>query len=123
VIVGIGVDIVAVNRFVAVLAKTPRMQARLFTEREQLRPDGTALGPDSLAARFAAKEAVAKALGAPLGMAWHDCEVVAGRAGQPVLELRASVAAAAADIGARAWSLSLSHDGGLAIAYVVAEGG
>ena len=122
VIVGIGVDIVDVRRFVAVMGRTPRLQERLFTARERVRHDGTPLDATSLAARFAAKEAVAKALGVPGGMDWHDCEVVVAASGQPALELRWTVAAAAADIGAHAWSLSLSHDGGLAIAYVVAEG-
>lgn len=121
-IVGIGVDVVDVSRFVAVMGRHPRLPDRLFTSRERVRHDGTPLDDTSLAARFAAKEAVAKALGVPPGMQWHHCEVIAGPTGQPALQLRWTVAAAAAAIGAHAWSLSLSHDGGLAIAYVVAEG-
>jgi holo-[acyl-carrier protein] synthase len=121
VIVGVGVDIVDVGRFAAVLARTPRVADRLFTPRERERADGTALDPRSLAARFASKEAVAKALGVPAGMAWHDCEVIAHQSGRPVLELTWTVAAAAAELGATAWHLSISHDGGLAVAYVVAE--
>ncbi len=120
-IVGIGVDIVDVARFEDVLRRTPRISERLFTPRERVRADGTLLTATSLAARFAAKEAVAKALRVPRGMEWHDCEVIEHGSGAPTLELTWTVAAAAADIGASAWHLSLSHDGGMALAYVVAE--
>ncbi len=122
-IVGVGVDVVDVARFSAVLRRTPRLAERLFTPRERTRPDGTPLDDTSLAVRFAAKEAVAKALGCPPGMAWHDCEVVSLDSGRPVLEMTWTVAAAAADLGAAAWHLSLTHDGGVAVAYVVAESG
>jgi holo-[acyl-carrier protein] synthase len=123
VIVGVGVDIVDVDRFAAVLRRTPRVRERLFTPRERARPDGTMLDVRSLAARFASKEAVAKALGVPSGMAWHDCEVLADVSGRPRLALTWTVAAAAAALGAVAWPLSISHDAGLAVAYVVAESG
>lgn len=121
VIIGTGVDIVDVGRFSAALARTPRMSERLFTPRELYRADGTALDVTSMAARFAAKEAVAKALGVPAGMAWHDCEVLPHRSGAPVLQMTWTVAAAAAELRITHWHLSLSHDGGLAIAYVLAE--
>jgi holo-[acyl-carrier protein] synthase len=88
---------------------------RLFTEREQ-----QVTAPESLAARFAAKEAVAKALGAP-GLAWVDAEVVSQPDGRPVLELHGDVAKAAAAQGISSWHLSLSHDAGIATAFVVAE--
>src|SRR5438552_1921365 len=83
---------------------------RMFTEQE------LALPPHSLAGRFAAKEAVAKALGAPAGLTWHDCEVVREDSGRPVLDVRGSVAAAATAQGINRWHLSISHDGGLAMA-------
>lgn len=121
VIVGIGVDIVDVRRFRALMQRHPRLPDRLFTTRELVRHDGTALDGTSLAARFAAKEAVAKALGVPAGMQWHHCEVLGAVSGRPRLELTGSVADAAGAIGASAWQLSISHDGGLAVAYVVAE--
>ena len=66
-IVGVGVDVVDVPRFRAQLERTPALRARLFTEDERDLP------LRSLAARFAAKEAVAKAMGAPPGMMWHHC--------------------------------------------------
>jgi holo-[acyl-carrier protein] synthase len=114
-VVGVGVDVVDLSRFDEALARTPAMRARLFTEAEQ------ALPLPSLAARFAAKEAVAKALGAPRALEWHDTEILRGDDGRPTLTVRGSVAAAAEGLGVRSWHLSLSHDAGVAIAMVVAE--
>jgi holo-[acyl-carrier protein] synthase len=115
VIVGIGVDIVDISRFQAALQRTPALAARLFAESEQ---DAR---PESLAASFAAKEAVAKALGAPPGLHWTDAAVGRDAAGRPELTVRGTVAAAAARQGVRRWYLSLSHDSGMSIAMVVAE--
>lgn len=116
VIVGVGIDVVQVERFARALGRTPRLRDRLFTAEEQ---KGARV--ESLAARFAAKEAVAKALGAPGGMRWHDAEVVRGIGGRPELVVRGTVADEAAAQGIRGWHLSLSHDGGVATAVVVAE--
>ncbi len=115
-IVGIGVDLCSVERWEAMVARRPAVVARLLT------PAEAAKNPASQAARFAAKEALAKALGAPMGLAWLDAEVVTGRAGEPVFELRGTVAARAAELGVTRVHLSISHDAGLAIAYVVCEG-
>lgn len=114
-VIGIGVDIVDVDRFVAALARTPGLRERLFVANERDLADA------SLAARFAAKEAVAKALGAPRELRWHDVEVTRGDAGEPRLVVSGTVEAAASRLGASHWHLSLSHDGGQAIAMVVAE--
>jgi holo-[acyl-carrier protein] synthase len=114
-VVGVGVDAVLIERFVASLHRTPGLADRLFTAAERR------LQPESLAARFAAKEAVAKALGAPTGLGWQDVEVVREGSGRPRLEVRGTVAAAAERAGVRCWHLSLSHDGGIAVAMVVAE--
>jgi holo-[acyl-carrier protein] synthase len=115
VIVGIGVDLVGVARLERALRRTPALGARLFTEGERAAP------PDSLAACFAAKEAVAKALGAPPGLRWADVEVGHDRAGRPVLSVRGTVADAAQRLGVRRWHLSLTHDEGVSVAFVVAE--
>jgi holo-[acyl-carrier protein] synthase len=115
VIVGIGIDVVDVTRFGETLDRTPALKARLFTPGERHR----ALA--SLAARFAAKEALAKALGAPNGLAWQDAEVVTDDSGRPRLEIRGSVAVAAGRLGVRTWHVSLSHDAGVASAVVLAE--
>jgi holo-[acyl-carrier protein] synthase len=114
-VVGVGVDVVDVARFEASLSRTPGMLDRLFTAGERELPIA------SLAARFAAKEALAKALGAPVGLAWHDAEVVRDERGRPSLVVRGSVAAAADDAGVATWHVSLSHDGGAAVAVVIAE--
>jgi holo-[acyl-carrier protein] synthase len=115
VIVGIGVDIVDITRFEAVLRRRPALASRLFTEGERTRP------PASLAACFAAKEAVAKVLGGPPGLRWADVEVVHDRAGRPAIEAGGTVAEAASALGVRTWHLSLTHDGGMSVAMVVGE--
>jgi holo-[acyl-carrier protein] synthase len=114
-IVGVGIDIVEIARFARALNRTRGLAKRLFTEGEQ------GLPVRSLAARFAAKEALAKALGGPRGLLWTDAEVVTDSVGKPELRLYGTVAAAAAQAGARRWHVSLSHDGGMAAASVVAE--
>jgi holo-[acyl-carrier protein] synthase len=115
VIVGVGIDVVDIDRFEESLERTPAMRERLFTEAERSRPLA------SLAARFAAKEALAKALGAPTGMAWLDAEVVNEASGNPQFEIRGSVLARAEAVGARSIHVSLSHDAGIASAVVVLE--
>jgi holo-[acyl-carrier protein] synthase len=116
VIVGVGVDVVGVERFAKTLERTPGVRDRLFTAAERELP------VESLAVRFAAKEALAKALGAPAGLRWHDAEVPPSHASRPVVGLRGTVARAAQDLGVTSVHLSLSHDAGIAMAFVVAEG-
>jgi holo-[acyl-carrier protein] synthase len=117
VIVGIGVDIVDLERFALSLERTPHLGTRLFTPLEQ------EAKPESLASTFAAKEAVAKALGAPTGLDWHDVELRHEDSGKPYLVTTGTVAAAATERGIARWHVSLSHDAGSAIAMVVAEDG
>jgi holo-[acyl-carrier protein] synthase len=120
-IVGVGIDVVPVERFATALERTPRMAQKLFTDRERERDDGGPRSAESLAGRFAVKEALAKALGAPGGMAWTDAEVSTDPSGQPRLHVTGTVAARAAALGVTSWHVSLSHDGGLAAAVVIAE--
>jgi len=121
VIVSVGNDVVLVERFRDALERTPHLADRLFTAAERTTRSGHERSPESLAARFAAKEAVAKALGAPQGLHWHDCEVVVDPDGRPWLAVTGTVAQAAAKLGIQRWHLSLSHDGGIAAAVVIAE--
>jgi holo-[acyl-carrier protein] synthase len=121
-IIGVGIDVAEIARFEASLLRTPNLAERLFTEAELLLPSGERRGAASLAARFAAKEALAKALGAPGGMAWTDAEVSTEPSGRPLLTVRGTVAARAEQLGVRSWHLSLSHDAGVASAVVIAEG-
>ncbi|WCN80821.1 holo-ACP synthase [Micromonospora sp. LH3U1] len=120
-IVAVGIDVVLVDRFARALTRTPSLADRLFTEAERHTRSGNPRSPESLAGRFAAKEAVAKALGAPVGLSWHDCEIVPDQDGRPWLAVSGTVAAAADARGVNHWHLSLSHDGGIASAMVVAE--
>ena len=115
-IIGVGVDVCDVARFESSLRRTPELGERLFTAGER------GLPVRSLAARFAAKEALAKALGAPVGLAWQDAEVVTEESGRPTLVLRGSVLAMADRLGVTRTHLSLSHDAGIATAFVVLEG-
>lgn len=112
---------VLVERFARALLRTPPLGQRLFTDDERVTAAGNPRSAESLAARFAAKEAVAKALGAPTGLNWRDCEVVVDLDGRPWLTVTDTVAQAADAHGVARWHLSLSHDGGIASAMVVAE--
>lgn len=121
-IVGVGIDVAEIDRFGAALDRTPTMADRLFLERELYLPSGERRGIASLAARFAAKEALAKALGAPPGLLWTDAEVTVEDNGRPRLAVTGTVAAAAEKLGVTSWHVSLSHDAGVASAVVIAEG-
>jgi holo-[acyl-carrier protein] synthase len=114
-IAGVGIDVVDIARFERVLERSPGLLQRLFTETER------GLPARSLAARFAAKEALAKALGAPVGLGWHDVTVVREESGAPRLEVTGTVAARAAELGVTRFHVSLSHDAGIASAVVIAE--
>ncbi|MHB2022841.1 MAG: holo-ACP synthase [Mycobacteriales bacterium] len=116
-IVGIGLDVVDLARFRRVVQRSPGVLERLFTVSER----ATALTLPSWAARFAAKEALAKSLGAPAGLRWHDVEVRAEASGRPGFAMSGSVAAVAGALGVKTAWLSMSHDGAVAMAVVVAE--
>ncbi len=114
-IVGLGIDVCDVSRFAQSVARRPGLVHRLFTPAEAERPVA------SQAARFAAKEALAKALGAPAGLSWLDCEIVTDPVGKPEFEVRGTVAARVLELGIASIHVSLSHDAGIASAVVVCE--
>ncbi|QAY64466.1 holo-ACP synthase [Xylanimonas allomyrinae] len=114
-IIGVGIDVVDVARFVATLERTPRLREKLFTPQERDLP------ANSLAARFAAKEAIAKALGAPGDLRWQDATIHRTVGGPPHVELRGTVLARAQALGVRTWHVSISHDAGIASALAIAE--
>ncbi|HVU90671.1 MAG TPA: holo-ACP synthase [Jatrophihabitans sp.] len=120
-IVGVGIDVVPVERFAESLRRTPSLADRLFTAGERVTAVGSPRSAESLAARFAAKEALAKSLGAGGGMLWTDAEVLVDGAGRPSLAVRGTVAARASSLGVTRVHVSLSHDGGVAAATVIAE--
>jgi holo-[acyl-carrier protein] synthase len=114
-IVGVGIDVCDVSRFAETIERRPGLVKRLFTSAEAVRP------PASLAARFAAKEALAKALGAPSGMSWLDAEVQTDEMGKPSFRITGTVADRAASLGITRIHVSLSHDAGIASAFVICE--
>ena len=115
-ILGIGVDVVDLARFERAVGRTPALRSRIFTAAERDLP------LRSLAGRFAAKEALIKAIGDSTGVRWHDMEVVSDSLGNPSFLLHNAVAAITAARGITRIHLSMSHDAGIAIAYVVVEG-
>ena len=124
-IVGIGVDDVEVARMAATLGRTPSMRRRLFTDAEQAYADAAepVMAAQRFAARFAAKEAVLKSLGAGLGACkFVEIEVVRDEeSGAPSLALHGAAAALAAERGAARLHLSLTHTESQAVAFVIAE--
>lgn len=120
---GVGLDIVGVSRFGLAIRRTPALLTRLFTDAERVTRSGQPRPAASLAARFAAKEAAAKALGVPPGWTWHDCEVVTAVNGQPALRVSGALAAEARSRGVVDLQVSLTHDGDIAAAIVVAVRG
>ncbi len=114
---GIGVDIVDLARFKRQVERTPGLIPRLFAESERDLPI------HSLAARFAAKEALIKALGGSAGATWQEMEVINDANGNPAFRLNGTAEAALADRGITSVHLTMTHDAGVACAFVVAEGG
>lgn len=114
-----GVDLIEIERFAFAYRRyNQRLLRRLFTPTE-LAENGTNMA--SLAARFAAKEAVAKALGTGIGhITWHDIEIGRGEAGEPILHLLGAALRLATEQHLNNWALSLSHTQEHAIAFVVA---
>lgn len=116
-IVGIGVDVVDIARFERTVERTPKLLDRMFGPVEQ------ALPLRSLAARYAAREALIKALGGSDGLRFRDVEITSEPSGRPFFALSGTTAEFVAQRGITSIHLSMSHDAGLAIAYVVAEAG
>ena len=111
-IVGLGIDVVDINRFKQSLERTPGLELKLFTEAERIK------SIQSLAARYAAKEALIKALNAENGILWHDAEVVNLEGGKPTFIFLGALADL---INGANVHLSISHDAGIATAIVVVE--
>ncbi len=120
-VVGLGVDLVEVPRFAGVLARRPAMKERLFTEGELAYAATLANPVPSLAARFAAKEAVMKALGVGIGaFRFTDVDVQRRPSGEPWLSVSGRAAELAAGRGASGWAVSLTHTATAAAAVVLA---
>lgn len=114
-ILGVGVDLVDISRFERALNRAPRLAQRLFTENEAQASVRT------LAGRFAAKEALVKALGGPEGLSWKELQVSKNLNGKPVFLASGQSAVTLAQAGVVRLQVSISHDGGMACAFVIAE--
>ena len=114
-IIGVGVDVCSIERFEGMLQRRPGIAARILTAHELTLP------VTSQAGRFAAKEALAKALGSPGGMRWLDCEVVKTDDGVPSFVASGTVRARIEELGIERIHLSISHDGDYATTMVVCE--
>lgn len=120
--IGVGTDLVEIERFRVALARTPSLAVRLFSDAERAYAAGQADPAERLAVRFAAKEAVMKALGVGLGaFPLRDVEVERDDTGRPRLVLRGRAEALAVTRGVTAWHVSLSHTASFAQAVAVAE--
>jgi holo-[acyl-carrier protein] synthase len=115
-----GIDAIEPARIASSIARWgERFLERIFTPAER---EACGARPASLAARFAGKEAVAKALGTGVGaIHWRDIEILANARGRPVLILHGVAAERAAALGLRYWSISLTHLADIALAVVVAS--
>ena len=123
-VIGVGIDVCDVDRMRRVLARSPRFAARVFTEDEQAYCRKRRDPVERFAARFAAKEAVLKAMGVGLGAcAFREIEVVRAESGAPSLALRGAAGELAAARGIANWHVSLSHTSTVAEALVIAVGG
>jgi holo-[acyl-carrier protein] synthase len=122
-IVGLGTDLVEVARFRQAVTRRSTLADRLFTDAERDYAYGQHDPVKSLAARFGAKEAVMKALGAGLGaFRFRDVEIVRDESGAPGLALSGAAAELAAERGVAAWHVSLTHTDTAALAVVLALG-
>jgi holo-[acyl-carrier protein] synthase len=120
-VIGIGVDLVDIERFRRSLDRTPSMRTRLFTDVELSYVAAQADPVPSLAARFAAREAVMKSLGVGLGaFGFHEVWVERAESGQPSLVVTGRAADLAHRAGVVRWHLSLTHSDLMAAAYVIA---
>jgi holo-[acyl-carrier protein] synthase len=118
-VVGVGVDVMEIDRFAESLRRRPRLAERCFTDAEAAYCSAKPFPPQHFAARFAAKEAVGKALG--VGMTrWREVEVVRGR-GAPTIALHGLYAERARRLGVDRVHVSLTHGRDTAMAFVVAE--
>lgn len=116
-----GVDLIEIERIVQSITRNgERFLTRIYTPREL---DEVGENMASLAARFAAKESVSKALGCGIGdVSWQEIEVLRGPRDEPILILHGSAQALADELGLKTWAISLSHTKGHAVAMVVAMG-
>lgn len=116
-IIGVGVDLVDLDRFANSIEKNPGLLEKVFHSDEREAAART------LAGRFAAKEALIKVFGDSKPMRWHDVRISKDELGKPEIALFDATADYAKSRGIEKLHLSISHDANMAIAFLVAEGG
>ena len=127
-IIGVGTDLVCIDRIARVLARHPdRFVGRILSQAERARFDAFEVGPGRnayVAKQFAAKEAVSKALGTGMreGVQFNRIEVLRNSAGQPSVKLLREALMKAASLGVQRWHLSLSDEAGFVVSVAIAEG-
>ena len=127
-IIGVGTDLVCIDRIARVLARHPdRFVGRILSQAERARFDAFEVGPSRtayVAKQFAAKEAVSKALGTGMreGVQFNRIEVLRNSAGQPSVKLLRGALTKAASLGVQRWHLSLSDEAGFVVSVAIAEG-
>ncbi len=121
-IVGLGLDVCSIERMRRALERHgDRFFDRICSAAEREDLQQTSDRAMSLAGRFAAKEAFAKALDGAPGVGWHECEIRRGPAGRPQMTLHGKARTLASEAGAIRWHVSITHDGGIAAAVVILE--
>lgn len=119
--IGIGVDLCEIDRMRTALGRTPTLRGRVFTDDEQAYCDRRKDPTERYAARFAAKEAVMKAMGVGVGACkWREIEVAKARSGAPSVWLHGGAQALAEGLGIREWRLTMTHTHRVAEAIAVA---
>ena len=127
-IIGVGTDLVCIDRIARVLERHPdRFVGRILSQAERARFDAFEVGPSRtayVAKQFAAKEAVSKALGTGMreGVQFNRIEVLRNSAGQPSVKLLREALMKAASLGVQRWHLSLSDEAGFVVSVAIAEG-
>jgi len=120
-VIGVGIDLCEVDRMRTALDRTPTLRARVFTDAEQAYCDRRADPTERYAARFAAKEAVMKAMGVGVGACrWREIEVARAPSGAPSVQLHGGAQRLADELGVTGWRLSLTHTERVAEAIAIA---
>jgi holo-[acyl-carrier protein] synthase len=122
-IVGLGVDLCEIERMERALARHPTMRERVFTAEERVYCDSRARPAESYAGRFAAREAVIKALGGYLGKRWQDASVTRAPSGAPAIRLQGNAKLRADELGVERILVTFTHERTHAVAFVVAVSG
>ena len=122
-IVGVGLDVCSIERMRKAIGRHGDRFARRICSPRELDGRGARDLAVFTAARFAVKEAFAKALDGAPGVGWHEVEVESGASGRPSLKLAGNALATAERAGAKKWHVSITHDAGIAAAVVILEGG